>query len=163
MMNHPLVPRIPREGPTPGQAVAGGVNLEPIRLREEKDMLIVYESDRPLREVCDAMEPVVQKHKFGIVATHDLREMMARKGVPFDGACVVFEICNPTQAKRVLDAKPAASAMLPCRVSVYREAGKTKIATLRPTALVSLLGAPDLEPVAGEVEEVITSIMRDVA
>lgn len=126
-------------------------------------MLIVYETEKPLRTICDAVEPVVQKHKFGVMAVHDLKEAMSRKGVAFDGECVIFEICNPNQAKRVLEARPEASAMLPCRVSVYRQAGKTKMATLQPTALVAVLGAPDLAPVAREVEEVITGIMRDLA
>lgn len=126
-------------------------------------MLIVYESDKPMREVCAAMEPAVQKHKFGIMAAHDLKQTMAAKGVSFDGECVIFEICNPHQAKKVLDARPEVSTMLPCRVSVYRDAGKIRIATLQPTAMVSMLGAPELEPVAREVEEVITKIMRDAA
>lgn len=125
-------------------------------------MLIVYESDKPMREVCAAVEPVVQKHKFGVMASHDLKQTMAAKGVPFEGECVIFEICNPHQAKKVLDARPEVSTMLPCRVSVYREGGKTKIATLQPTSMIALLGAPELEPVAREVEEVITNIMSEV-
>ncbi len=126
-------------------------------------MLIVYESDRPLEEVCKAMEPAVQKHKFGVMSVHNLRETMAKKGVQFDQDCYVFEICNPHQAKKVLNARPEVSSALPCRISVYSEMGKAKIATLKPTALLAVFNAPELAPVAQEVEEVITAIMREVA
>jgi uncharacterized protein (DUF302 family) len=126
-------------------------------------MLIVYESKKSLKEVCAAMEPVVQKHKFGVMMTHDLKETMAKKGVVFDNDCVIFEICNPHQAKRVLDSRLEVSTALPCRVSVYREGGKVKIATLQPTAMLGMFHAPELAPVAQEVEQTITSIMREVA
>jgi len=126
-------------------------------------MLIVYESKRSLEEVCAAMEPTVQKHKFGVMTTHNLKEIMAGKGVDFDKDCYVFEICNPHQAKKVLDANPEVSSALPCRVSVYRQGGRVKIATLRPTALLAVFNAPDLAPVAQEVEDAITAIMREVA
>ncbi|MFH1572951.1 MAG: DUF302 domain-containing protein [Acidobacteriota bacterium] len=126
-------------------------------------MLIVYESKRSMEEVCAAMEPTVQKHKFGVMTTHNLKEVMASKGVDFDKDCYVFEICNPHQAKKVLDANLEVSSALPCRVSVYRQGGRVKIATLRPTALLAVFNAPDLAPVAQEVEDVITAIMREVA
>ncbi len=126
-------------------------------------MLIVYESKKPIEEVCAAMEPIVQKHKFGVMTTHNLRETMARKGVEFDKDCYIFEICNPHQAKKVLDANMEVSSALPCRVSVYREGGRVKIATLRPTQMLKIFDAEGLGHVAEEVESVITSIMREVA
>jgi uncharacterized protein (DUF302 family) len=42
---------------------------------------------------------------------------------------------------------------LPCRISVYEEAGKVKIGMVRPTALLGVFpGADALRPVAEEVE-----------
>lgn len=35
-------------------------------------MLIVMETRRPIADVCAAMEPAVQKHKFGLLGTHNL-------------------------------------------------------------------------------------------
>jgi uncharacterized protein (DUF302 family) len=126
-------------------------------------MLIVYESKKSLKEVCAGMESVVQKHKFGLMTMHDLKETMAKKGVAFDHECVIFEICNPQQAKKVLDSRLEVSTALPCRVSVYQQGGKVKIATLQPTAMLAMFNAPELAPVAQEVEQTITSIMREVA
>ncbi len=126
-------------------------------------MLIILESKKPLAEVCAAMEPTVQKHKFGVLGTHNLKEAMAKKGVQFSRECIIFEICNPVQAKKVLEEKMEISTALPCRVSVYEEGGRVKIATMKPTEMLALYQTPSLAPVAREVEETILSIMREVA
>ena len=126
-------------------------------------MLIVVESKKSFADVCAAMEPAVQKYRFGILAIHNLKETMAKKGVDFDRDCFIFEVCNPVQAKRVLESKLEVSTALPCRVSVYQEEGKVKIATIKPTEMLAAYHAPDLEPIAREVEQTITSIMREAA
>ncbi len=126
-------------------------------------MLMVTETRRPIADVCAAMEPAVQRHKFGLLGTHNLKETMAKKGVAFDRECFIFEVCNPHQAKSVLESKMEISTALPCRVSVYQDGDTVKIATIKPTAMLSLFGAPGLESVAREVEETIAAIMREVA
>jgi uncharacterized protein (DUF302 family) len=126
-------------------------------------MLIVVESGKSLEQVCAAMEPAVQKHKFGVLGVHNLKETMAKKGVTFARDCYVYEVCNPIQAKRVLESRMEISTALPCRISVYPDGGKVKIATIKPTALLASFGAPELLAVAHEVEQTILSIMRDAA
>jgi uncharacterized protein (DUF302 family) len=126
-------------------------------------MLIIIESDKTLTEVCAAMEPAVQKHKFGVLGVHNLKETMMKKGVSFEKECMIYEICNPMQAKRVLEARMEISTALPCRVSVYQEGDRVKLATIKPTEMVASYHAPELTAVAGEVEQTITAIMRDAA
>jgi uncharacterized protein (DUF302 family) len=126
-------------------------------------MLIIMESKKSLAAVCAAIEPAAQKHKFGVLGVHNLKETMVKKGVPFDRDCFIFEICNPLQAKRVLEAKMEISTALPCRVSVYEEGGLVKIATIKPTEMLGLYQAPELDAVACDVERTIAAIMREAA
>jgi uncharacterized protein (DUF302 family) len=126
-------------------------------------MLMIMESDRSLKDVLGAMEPAVQKHKFGILGVHNLKETMAKKGIAFGRDCFIFEICNPVQAKKVLETKMEISTALPCRVSVYQEGNKVKIATIKPTGMLASYEAPELGSVAQEVEDTIAAIMREVA
>ncbi len=88
---------------------------------------------------------------------------MRKKGVEFDQECRIFEVCNPHQAKRVLEKDMKLSTALPCRISVFTEGGKVKLATLKPTALISQFNVPDLQPVAKEVEETLIQIMKEAA
>ncbi len=88
---------------------------------------------------------------------------MAKKGVEFELECLIFEVCQPQQAKRVLDQNTSVSTALPCRISIYEEAGKTILATLKPTALLAMFNTPQLDGVAKEVEDTILKIMKEAA
>src|ERR1700693_2096000 len=115
-------------------------------------MLHIVESRKPLDRVAKDLEEAVARHKFGVLGVHDLKAKLAEKGVVFSRECRVFEVCNPHQAKKVLDANLEISTALPCRISVYEEGGKTRLATIKPTALIGLYANPELKGVAAEVE-----------
>jgi len=85
--------------------------------------LIERTSSHPLEAICERLPEVAQKHKFGVLGTHDLKAKMASKGVAFDRECRVFAVCNPQQAKGVLECSMEISTALPCRISVYEEGG----------------------------------------
>lgn len=55
------------------------------------------------------------------------------------------------------------STALPCRISIYEEGGKTNLATLKPTTLLAMFNAPQLEGVAQEEENTIVKIMKEAA
>lgn len=93
-------------------------------------MLHIVESQKPLERVVKDLEEAVARHKFGVLGVHDLKAKMAEKGVPFDRECHIFEVCNPHQAKKVLEANLEISTALPCRISVFQERGVTRLATI---------------------------------
>jgi uncharacterized protein (DUF302 family) len=126
-------------------------------------MLHIVESRKPLDRVAKDLEDAVARHKFGVLGVHDLKATMAKKGVDFGRECRIFEVCNPHQAKRVLEANLEISTALPCRISLYQEGGVCKLATIKPTALVDLYSAPGLKAVAQEVEATLEAIMAEAA
>lgn len=126
-------------------------------------MLHVVQSRKALDRVAKDLETAVARHKFGVLGTHDLRAKMAEKGVSFDHECRIFEVCNPIQAKKVLDTNLEISTALPCRISVYEEGGVTKLATIKPTAMLDLYATAGLKEVAREVEVTLEAIMREAA
>jgi uncharacterized protein (DUF302 family) len=130
---------------------------------QEDDMLHIVESKKTLADVTKDLEQAVARHKFGVLGVHDLKAKMAEKGVPFDRECRVFEVCNPHQAKKVLEANLEISTALPCRISVYQEGERTKLATIKPTALIALFASPGLREVAREVEATLEKIMVEAA
>lgn len=126
-------------------------------------MLHIVESTKPLARLVADLEQAVTRNSFGVLGVHDLKAKMAEKGVPFARECRIFEVCNPHQAKKVLDANLEISTALPCRISVYEEGGKTRLATIRPTALIELYGTAELRSVAEEVEDTLVRIMSEAA
>jgi uncharacterized protein (DUF302 family) len=126
-------------------------------------MLYIVESKKPLARVAADLEAAAQRNKFGVLGVHDLRQKMADKGVTFERECRVFEVCNPNQAKKVLEANLEISTALPCRISVYEQDGKTRLATIKPTAMLALYPNPELRAVAEDVEATIVRIMDEAA
>jgi uncharacterized protein (DUF302 family) len=122
-------------------------------------MLYVRETNKSIDEVCTKIQEAAAQNKFGVLAVIDLKDKMAAKGVQFGPQCRIIEVCNPMQAKKVLESNMTISSALPCRISVYEEAGKVKVITLRPTVLLNLFGNPELAPVAREVENAILLII----
>ena len=126
-------------------------------------MLLIVESKKPLEQVAKDLEEAVTRHKFGVLGVHDLKATMAKKGVAFARECRIFEVCNPHQAKKVLETNLEISTALPCRISVYEDGGVVKLATIRPTTMIELYATPGLAEVAKEVEASLEAIMADAS
>jgi len=126
-------------------------------------MLFSVTSKKKLEEIEAGLNAAAESHRFGILTIHDLKETMRKKGVDFGGECRIYEVCNPQQAKKVLEADGAVSTALPCRISVYRDGNEYRIATLLPTKLMTIFGNPDLQPVAAEVEAVLKAMIQEAA
>jgi len=120
-------------------------------------------SQKSVQEIARALPEVCARHQFGVLGSIDIRQKLQEKGLIFDRECLVFEVCNPQAAKQVLDANPAISTVLPCRISVYQENGQTRLATILPTAMLGLFPNPELKTVAEEVERTVLQIMEDLA
>ena len=126
-------------------------------------MLFTLSTEKTVTEAAAALQAAVQANHFGVMQVHNLTETMAKKGVALAHECLIFEVCQPHQAKKVLEQNMGVSTALPCRISIYEESGKTVLATLKPTALLAIFNVPQLEKVAQEVEETILKIMKEAA
>ena len=126
-------------------------------------MLVKLSTDKTVSEAAVALQAAVQANHFGVMQVHNLKETMAKKGVEFAHECLIFEVCQPQQAKKVLEQNMSVSTALPCRISIYEQGGKTVLATLKPTTLLAMFNAPQLEGVAQEVEDTIVKIMNEAA
>lgn len=125
------------------------------------DILYVKETSIPVEEMGARLETAAKQHQFGVLHETDLREKMQSKGVEFAPACKVFDVCNPHRAKVVLESNLAISTALPCRISVYEEGGKTKVATLLPTRVLGMFGTEGLDSIATSVEMDIIAIIDE--
>lgn len=126
-------------------------------------MLYQLTSNKSVNETATALQAAVEANHFGVMQVHNLKETMNKKGVEFVNECLILEVCQPQQAKKVLDENMSVSTALPCRISVYREDGKTMLATLKPSTLLAMFNTPQLAEVAREVEDTIVKIMNEAA
>ncbi|MDF1554608.1 MAG: DUF302 domain-containing protein [Deferrisomatales bacterium] len=125
-------------------------------------MAYVKETSKTVDAAVTDLTEAVARHKFGVFHSYDLPAKMAEKGVAFDRACRILEVCNPRQAARVLETDMTVSLALPCRISVYEEGGVTKIGTLLPKALIGMFpGAAGAAALAGEVETELRAMIDE--
>jgi uncharacterized protein (DUF302 family) len=126
-------------------------------------MLFTLPTKKTVSAAAAALEAAVTANHFGVMHVHNLKETMAKKGVAFAHECLIFEVCQPQQAKKVLEENMSVSTALPCRISIYEEGGKTVLATLKPTILLAMFNTPQLKGVAQEVETTLMKIMKEAA
>ncbi|KAB7705401.1 DUF302 domain-containing protein [Bacillus aerolatus] len=106
----------------------------------------------PLEEALTKLEESLKSEKFGVLWQFDIKEKLQEKGVEFNKKFIVLEVCNPHEAKRVLEEESLAGYFLPCKIVVYEENGQTNIGMLKPTALIAMLENNALKEIAKDIE-----------
>jgi uncharacterized protein (DUF302 family) len=153
--------KLPNRGP--GRAFPSSNQDRLTTVPEDTPMLYTVDSEKTVQEIEREVAAVCGKYRFGVLGYYDLQQKLKDKGLTFEKECLVFEVCNPQHAKKVLDDNIAISTALPCRIAVYQEDGKTRLATIKPTALLALFPTPELKGVAEEVEASLIQIMKELA
>ncbi len=126
-------------------------------------MLFKLPTNKTLDDIERALQESAARHRFGVIAIHDLRETLKKKGVDLAMECRIYEVCNPQQAKKALESDGAISTALPCRISVYGAGGHYTLATILPTEMMKAFPNPEIEAVGREVEDVLLRMIRDAA
>ena len=125
-------------------------------------MYYIVETAKSFSQASTDLAAAVVRNGFGVLHVHDLGTTLRGKGIAFDEECKVFEVCNPAQAARVLSADMRLNMVLPCRISVFSEKGKTKIGFINPTQMLSALSKDAaIAQVAKEVEEQAVRIVDE--
>lgn len=86
-----------------------------------------WESSKSVEEIAKAIQASSITHKFGVLSTFNLKSKLDEKGIKLDNDCIVIEVCNPSQAARILKQNMAISLALPCRISVSGSIIKVEI------------------------------------
>jgi len=125
-------------------------------------MYYLVESKKSFEQASTDLEAAVKAHGFGVLYVHDLGETLKSKGIAFENQCKVFEVCNPQQAAKVLTIDMRLNMALPCRISVYTEAGKTFIGLIKPVRVLSSLSLDEgLMEVAQEVQDASIAMIEE--
>lgn len=109
-------------------------------------------------EVVAGIQDAVAAESFRVLYVHDITQALADKGfemAPFR----IVEVCSARQAKKALDTDRRFGLLMPCRISVFEDAGRTIVQTVKPTELIRYFPESDMQAFADEVEQSLTNIM----
>ncbi len=120
-----------------------------------KDLIYAQTTTKEFSQALTDFKDNLSQRKFGVLWELNFKDKLQEKGQDFDKNFVILEVCNPPQAKKVLDLKLEAGYMLPCKMAIYEKDGLVHLGMMRPEQLVSLMGEDDLIPVGAEVEKTL--------
>jgi uncharacterized protein (DUF302 family) len=126
-------------------------------------MIYSVHSSKSLHDLDRSLREAAQRHKFGVLNVLDLKQTLSTKGIEIGRECRVYDVCNPHAASEALMQDMTASAVLPCRISVFTQEGKTVLATVRPTDLMRATGLTGIDTLAEDIEREIVAMMDESA
>jgi uncharacterized protein (DUF302 family) len=102
-------------------------------------------------------------NKWGVLSVIDAKKILTEKlKVEFDDY-IILDVCNPGLAHKGLTINKQAGLILPCKIVVYSDKGKTKVSLYRPIVALStassLPGYDKLKGLAVEAEDALKKII----
>lgn len=101
------------------------------------------------------------KNKFGVLWELNFKDKLEEKGLDFHQNFMVLEVCNPKQAKEVLELHIEVGYFLPCKMVVYEKENSVFMGMVRPTSMIGLLGKTELLNIAYQVETVLKKALDE--
>lgn len=114
------------------------------------------ETEQSVDEAIASLEKSLKEEQFGVLWRFSIQDKLNEKGIEFKNKYTILEVCNPHEAKKVLNENMITGYFLPCKMAVYEQDGKTMIGLPRPTAMMSVVGqdsGPTLQQIALDVEQ----------
>lgn len=106
-----------------------------------RQTFLVYESKFGFEETVEAIQESAKENKWSMPHSYDLQATMKKHGYNVQ-AIKVFSLCKPELAAQILseNEQRLASALMPCRIAVYENEGKTYISMLNSGLFSKLMG-----------------------
>ncbi|MEN6384860.1 MAG: DUF302 domain-containing protein [Phycisphaerales bacterium] len=119
------------------------------------------ETKLTVSDAVNKLQTKLAENNFSVMHIYNLKDIFTSKGIEF-GEYQILSVCNAKFAKQALDINLKLGQLLPCKISVYTEKGKTKISLQRPTQLAGLLEDEQVEPIAKNVEEILVKAIDSI-
>jgi uncharacterized protein (DUF302 family) len=116
-------------------------------------------TDLPFADAVERVRAELADAGFGVLCEIDVQATLrAKLGVERE-PYLILGACNPPLAHRALEAEPELGTLLPCNVVVHRHGGTTVVSAIDAERMLSLVGNPDLAPIAAEVRDRLAGVV----
>lgn len=104
-----------------------------------QNCVYVVETSKSFQDAVVAVRKAAEAHKWGILGDYDFSEILAAKGFPQTEQVKSLDICAPGHANALMGAERLTGLCMPCSILIFTDRGKTKIAAMRPGAVMPQL------------------------
>lgn len=101
-----------------------------------QDFVYVVETSKSFQEAVVAVRKAAEAAKWGILGDYDFSEILAAKGFPQAEHVKSLDICAPAHANALMGAERLTGLCMPCSILIFTDKGKTKLAAMRPGAVM---------------------------
>ena len=109
----------------------------------------------------DKVTADLQAEGFGVLSDIDVAAKMKEKLDKDMPRYRILGACNPALANQAIEAVPDIGLLLPCNVLVREEEnGAVNVSFMDPISVMSLVGDPGVEPLAGEVKARLERVLK---
>ncbi len=116
--------------------------------------------DMSFDDTIDKVSAELQAEGFGVLSDIDVAAKMKEKLDKDMPRYRILGACNPPLADKAISAIPDIGLLLPCNVVVREdENGNVIVAFMDPESVLSLVGDPQVEPLASEVKARLERVM----
>ena len=115
--------------------------------------------DLSFSKAVERMKEALKTEGFGVLCEIDIKEkLMENLGIDFRDY-IILGACNPPLAYQTLQAEIDIGLLLPCNVIVYEQSGKTVVSAIDVAKMMTVVGAPQLEAAAKQVNEKLRRVI----
>lgn len=126
-----------------------------------KDLVFEKKTDKSLDEAIESLKENLKKYSFGVLWELNFKDKIQEKGLEFIDDFVVLEVCNPQQAKDVLDTNAHVGYLLPCKMVVRTNNNQTYIGLTNPERLIAFFDDANLDKVATSIKADLKNAIID--
>jgi len=105
----------------------------------------------------------LKTNKWGVLSVIDVKNILSEKlNIEYDDY-IILDVCNPGLAYQGLLINKLAGLIIPCKIAVYSDKGKTKVSLYKPTVALSTASSlsryDELSKLANEAEEGLKKVI----
>lgn len=124
------------------------------------DLVYEMETSKSVSDAVLAVKESLKDHGFGVLWELDFKTTLENKGIEFNEDYIVLEVCDPKQAKNILDLEMQAGYVLPCKMAVRSENGRTYIGITSPKTLLRFYESKELDSIGELVESTLREVLQ---
>lgn len=131
----------------------------------EVEVIIDYSKETRLNvnKAVEKLTEDLKKNKWGVLSVIDVKNILLEKlNIEIDDY-IILDVCNPNLAYQGLAINKQVGMILPCKIIVYSDKGKTRVSLYKPTVALStansLSGYENLSKLAIEAEDGLKRII----
>ncbi len=110
-------------------------------------------------QAIEAAKAALKDEGFGVLCEIDVAKTLKEKIGAEIPPYVILGACNPKFAHASIAAEPNLGLLLPCNVIVRESKGATIVGAIDAAKMMEVVGNPQLEPIAREVNQHLNRVL----